>query len=117
MLQYAIKILLSAGIIVLVAEVAKRQVLFGALVASLPLTSILALCWLYHDTHDATQVAALASGILWLVLPSLVLFIALPKLLMHGVPFAWSLGYACGLTMIAYFAMLWLLPKLGVNIA
>lgn len=117
MLQYVIKIALSASLIVLVSELAKRQAFFGALVASLPLTSILAFCWLYFDTRDVSQVAALSMGILWLVLPSLVLFVALAKLLTHGVPFAWSLLSACALTAAAYFLTVWLLPKLGVTIA
>jgi F0F1-type ATP synthase assembly protein I len=116
-LQYVVKILLSACVIVLVSELAKRQALLGALVASLPLTSILAFCWLYHDTRDAAQVATLSTGILWLVLPSLVLFLALPKLLLNGVPFLWSLLLACALTASAYLLMLWLLPKLGIHLA
>lgn len=43
MLYYTIKILLSSLIIVAVSEIAKRSTMLGALLASLPLTSLLAL--------------------------------------------------------------------------
>ena len=90
----AIRVLLSALVVVAVAEIAKRSTLFGALVASLPLTSILALIWLYQDTKDVSRVTTLSSEILWLVLPSLILFIVLPVLLKRGVTFYPALGAA-----------------------
>ena len=51
---------------------------FASALASLPLISLLAFMWLYLDTGDVEKVVALSRGIFWLVLPSLVLFIALP---------------------------------------
>ena len=78
--------------------------------------------WGLFDTHhvrgegqDFCPVAALARGIFWLVLPSLVLFITLPMLLDRGVTFVWALLVACGLTAVAYGAMMMVLPRLGVN--
>ena len=83
---------LSAAVIVAVSEIAKRSSLLGGLLASLPLTSLLAFVWLWQDTRDAQKVAALSSSILWLVLPSLVLFLVLPALLKRGVHFYRHLG-------------------------
>jgi hypothetical protein len=97
-----IKIGLSAVIVGVVAEIAKRSTVFGALVASLPLTSLLAIVWLYHDTHDTARVAALSGDIFWLVLPSLLLFVLLPLLIKRGVGFYSALGLAIGATVIAY---------------
>ena len=68
MWTYAIKIAVTAVVAVAVAEVAKRSPVWAALLASLPLTSILAFVWLYADTGDGERVAELAQGILWLVL-------------------------------------------------
>ena len=51
-MEYLIKVVVSALVIVSVAELSKRSTMFAALVASLPHTSILALSWLYHDTKD-----------------------------------------------------------------
>ena len=85
---------------------AKRSSLFGALIASLPIISILAIIWLWHDTHDAIRVARLSRGILWLVLPSLVLFALLPPLLLRwNVAFLLALAIACAATVICYFAL------------
>jgi hypothetical protein len=65
MVYYAVKVLLSAVLIVLVTEIAKRSTLAGALIASVPLTSVLAFVWLYWDTRDAARVAGLSIDIFW----------------------------------------------------
>lgn len=83
MWYYITKLLISASLIVVISELAKRSSVLGAIVASVPLTSVIAMIWLYHDTADTAKVIALASNIFWLVLPSLVLFISLPILLKH----------------------------------
>ena len=92
MLLTAIKVVVTAVLVVAIAEIAKRSTLMGAVLASIPLTSVLAMIWLYADTGDAQKVADLAAGIFWLVLPSLALFIALPVMLRAGWPFAVSMG-------------------------
>jgi hypothetical protein len=116
LLATATKIAVTAALVVAIAEVAKRSSSMGALLASIPLTSVLAMMWLYADTGDAEKVAALASSIFWLVLPSLALFIALPLLLRAGWGFTPSLLAACGLTIACYFVMLAILKRFGVAI-
>ena len=116
MLSYAVKLVLSAALILAIAEVAKRSSFWAAALASLPLTSVLAMAWLYIDTQDTARVAALSQGIFWLVLPSLVLFVALPMLLRAGWSFWPSLAASCALTAAAYLAMTWLLARLGVAV-
>ena len=59
--------------------------------------------------------ASLVQGIFWLLLPSLVLFLALPPLLRRGVDFYASLGISVGLTVAAYFAMLLILRRAGIG--
>ncbi len=75
--HYAIKVALSAGVIVAVAEIAKRSSFWAAALASLPLTSLLAFVWLYLETGDIQKITTLAQGIFWLVIPSLLLFVLL----------------------------------------
>ena len=116
MLQYALKIAFSAIILVAVAELAKRSSFWAAALASLPLTSLLAIVWLYLDSGDTQKISALSQGIFWLVLPSLVLFIALPLLLRGGLGFWTSLGASCTATALAYFGMVKILGMLGVRI-
>jgi len=113
---YALKVALSAAIIVVVTELSKRQTWWGALVASLPLVSLLSMAWLYIDTGSSTKVASLAQGIFWLVLPSLALFAALPPLLRAGWGFWLALTAGCALTAVLYLGELWLLPRLGVKL-
>src|SRR5262249_55296636 len=116
MLQSLVKIALTSVLVVAISEAAKRSTLLGAILASLPLTSLLAMIWLYHDTRDTEQVAALATGIFWLVLPSLVLFVALPLLLRRGMPFVPSLLIAAALTVVSYFVMLKVLAWFGIEL-
>lgn len=114
MTQYIIKIFLTALLVVIVSEVSKRNTLLGGLLASLPLVSFLALGWLYWDTRDTGKVANLSVNIFWLVLPSLVFFLALPLLLKQKVSFALSMTVATLVMMGCYSAMFWLLKKLGL---
>lgn len=114
MSQYAIKILLTAALVVAVSEIAKRSSFWAAALASLPLTSVLAFVWLYLDTGDTGKVAALAQGIFWLVIPSLLLLLLLPLLLRAGWNFWLSLLLSAAATSLGYVAMTWLLRRLGV---
>src|SRR5262245_7332566 len=116
MLQVVVKVILSALIVVAVSEVSKRTTTIGGLLASLPLTSHLAMIWLYIETGDARTVADLAGRILWLVLPSLSLFLILPLLLRAGYGFWPALGIACAATIASYVVEVWVLGALGVRL-
>lgn len=109
---YVLKVLLSALVIVAIAEIAKRSTGFAALVASLPLTSLLAFVWLYLEASPLERIAELSSQIFWLVLPSLVL--VLPLLLKHGFGFWSSLGVSVSATAGCYLALVPLLRRIGV---
>jgi hypothetical protein len=115
MLYVTIKVLVSALLIVAISEVAKRSTLFGALIASLPLVSILAMIWLFVDTRDVARIAALSTSIFWLVLPSLALFLLLPILLHKGMHFYLALALSALATALVYALMLMVLQKVGIN--
>ncbi|MBM3543879.1 MAG: DUF3147 family protein [Alphaproteobacteria bacterium] len=116
MLYATLKVLLTSVLVVAVSETAKRSSLLGAILASIPLVSVLAMIWLYIDTRDVEKIANLATGIFWLVLPSLVLFVILPLLLRSGVDFYASLGISIALTVAAYFAMIQGLHFVGIEL-
>jgi hypothetical protein len=116
MLYTAIKVLLTAVLVVAISEAAKRSTLLGGIVASLPLTSLLAFIWLYGETGDTGKIASLSVSIFWYVLPSLVLFIALPMLLGRGINFWLSLLIASAVTFAAYLLMTALLARFGVTL-
>lgn len=113
MLQYLVKVLISATVIVAVSELAKRNTLWAALLASLPLTSLLAFVWLHVEGAGAQRVAELADGILWMVLPSLLLFVLLPLLLRAGIGFWLALGLSSAATAAAYAATVRVVAYLG----
>lgn len=115
MIEATVKVLATSILVVAIAEISKRSSLLGALLASLPLTSLLAIVWLYADTRDTAKVADLSLSILWLVLPSLIFFVALPLLLRRGVAFVPSLGVAIALTAAGYAVMLAVLRRLGIE--
>jgi hypothetical protein len=116
MLYLAIKALLSGIIIAAVSEIAKRSPTFGALIVSLPLTSLLAFVWFWRDSKDAANIAALSESTFWFVLPSLPMFLILPALLRGGMGFWPALGLSCLVTIVLYFAMVWALGKFGISL-
>lgn len=113
-MQPVLKVLISALLITAGSELGKRNSLAGAFLISLPLTSILALAWLYHDTVAASgdraaaalKAGAMATDILWLVLPSLVFFVILPWLIRQGWTFWPAMMASMATTAAAYAAFL-----------
>lgn len=77
----------SGVIVAIVSEVARKSPGFGALIASLPLVSILGMIWLWRDTSDPVRLADHAQATFWFVLPSLPMFLLVPMLLKHGIAF------------------------------
>jgi hypothetical protein len=113
---YLVKIAVTTVLIVLISEIAKRSTLAGAILASVPLVSVLAMLWLYVETKDVNKVSSLASSVFWLVLPSLALFVSLPLLLRQGLHFYTSMGLSIGITIACYFLMLAILGHYGVKL-
>jgi hypothetical protein len=93
-MRFIIKILITALIVSTVSELGKRYSLIAAILASLPLTSFLALCWLYWDTKDVTKIVNLSYGILWAIIPSVVFFVCLPFFLKKGHTFIGAMSFS-----------------------
>ena len=116
MLYLFIKAAISGGIIAAVSEIARRYTGWGGLVASLPLTSLLAMLWLWRDTGSAERVAELSASTIWFLLPSVPLFITLPLLLRSGVAFWLSMTLVIAGTLALYALMFWAAPKIGLKL-
>lgn len=116
MLYYLTKIAITTVLIVAISEIAKRSSFAGALLASIPLVSVLAMLWLYVDTKDVTKVSALATSVFWLVLPSLALFVSLPLLLKQGLNFYLSISISIGFTILCYWLMVEVLNHYGIKL-
>ena len=116
MLYLVIKALLSGVIVAAVSEVAGRYPGWGGLLASLPLTSLLAMIWLYRDTADPERVAELSVSTIWFFVPSVPLFIALPLLIRSGLGFWASLAIVVVGTLALYAAWFWAAPRMGIKL-
>ena len=116
MLYLIMKATISGILIAIASTLAKRYPGAGALVASLPLVSVLGMIWLWSERPDTENMAAHAGATFWYVLPSLPMFLLIPVLLRHGVGFWLSLLAGCCLTVILYAATMWLGSRLGLSL-
>lgn len=116
MAYYLVKIAITTALIVAISEIARRSSFVAAVLASIPLVSVLAMIWLYVDTGDTNQVSELATSVLWLVIPSLALFITLPLLLKYGVNFYLSMSLSIAVTVLCYWLMVTVLGHYGIKL-
>lgn len=116
MMYLALKAGISGILIALISEVSKRYPGFGALIASLPLVSVLGMVWLWWDRPDPANMAAHSEATFWFVLPSLPMFLIIPLLLRNGLGFWVSLLAGCASTVMAYAMVVWLGGKFGLRL-
>ncbi len=109
------KYLLSAGVVVLVSEVAKRSDKLGGLVAALPIVTILAMIWLHVENQPKEKISNFAGYTFWYVLPTLPMFLAFPFL--HQRLGFWLSLVACAAISIVCFVLLAsLLKPFGIEL-
>ena len=116
MIQFTVRAALSGVIIALIALTARRNPAFGALIASLPLLSLMGIIWLWHDTQDRERLAAHVEATFWYVLPSLPMFLAMPWALRHGIGFWLALAGGCVMTVLLYLATIAIAARFGVRL-
>lgn len=116
MLYLALKAAISGVLIAVASTVAKRYPGFGALIAALPLVSVLGMIWLWQEKPDAETMAVHAGATFWYVLPSLPMFLLIPFMLRHGAGFWLALIVGCMLTIILYATMTWAGPRFGLRL-
>lgn len=116
MVYFSVKVLISAMLIALISEISKRSTFLGAILASIPLISVMALIWLYIETRNIQKIINLSYGIFWLVLPSLTLFVVLPILLKLKTSFGIALFLSVVIMVLFYFLMTFILRKTGIQI-
>ena len=116
MLYLILKAAISGVLIAIASTLAKRYPGFGALIASLPLVSVLGMMWLWGEKPDAENMAAHAGATFWYVLPSLPMFLLIPVLLRNGMSFWLALALGCALTVVLYALMTWIGPRFGLSL-
>ena len=116
MTYYLLKLFLSAGVIVAVTEIAKRNNAAASIIHSLPLTSLLAFIWLYVETKDSALIGRHAFGTFWFVMPTLPMFLMMPWLIKKLGGFWPALGTGILLTVALYALTMRLLKMAGVEL-
>ena len=111
-----IKIIISALLIWAVSEISKKFSFWGAVLASVPLISVLSFVWMYAEDKDVLKISKLSYSIFWLVIPSLVLFIVFPVLLKFKVNFFLALALSVGATSLSYWLMLCVLGWCNIKL-
>lgn len=114
--QLAVKALVSGLLIAAASELARRNPGWGGLVASLPLTSLIALVWLWRDTHDPHGAADFLSGTALCVIAALPSFAIMALLLRRGLGFMPTLAIGCLAAMAGYLLLMWAGRRWGLPV-
>lgn len=109
------KYLITAALVVLVSELAKRSDKLGALVAALPLVTVLTLMWLYLEKAPADKLSNHAYYTFWYVLPTLPMFLAFPVLLPR-LGFWFALLACVAITVLSFAFTAKIAQLFGVNL-
>lgn len=115
MLWLISKYLITAGLVVLISEFAKRSDKLGGLIAALPLVTLLTLIWLYLEKQSITTIANHARYTFWYVLPTLPFFLIFPWLLSR-LGFWSSLGISALLTLLVFILFALAIKPLGIDL-
>lgn len=109
------KYALTAAIVVVVSEVAKRSDRLGGLVAALPLVTLLALVWLHVEKQPVSKIANHAWYTFWYVVPTLPMFLAFPFLLTR-IGFWPTIGASLGITLFSFVAFAAIVRPFGIHL-
>lgn len=109
------KYVLTAAVVVLVSEIAKRSGKLGALITALPLIVVLALIWLHVERQPQEKIADYARLTFWYVLPTLPMFLIFPWLLPRW-GFWPTLAASAALTAVCFGVLALVLRRFGIDL-
>ena len=116
MVYFLIKTILTAIIIIIVSEIAKKSSLLAAIIISIPLTSLLAFIWVYWESKDTEKIIDLSYNTMIMTIPSITFLIILPIMLKFKFNFSISIIISILSTSIAYYMFIYFLKKYGITI-
>ena len=109
------KYLMTAAIVVIVSEAARRSDRLGGFIAALPLVTVLTLIWLHVENQPATKVANHAWYTFWYVLPTLPMFLVFPAML-HRLGFWPTLVTCIGITLFCFGVLVLIGRRFGLEL-
>jgi len=110
-----LKYLITAGLVVAISEFAKRSDRLGAVIASLPLVTVLTLLWLYLEKQPSAKIANHAYYTFWYVIPTLPMFLLFPWAL-GKFGFWGALGISVLTTVTCFLCFAFALKRFGINL-
>ncbi len=114
-----LKYLITAGLVVLISEVARRSDKLGALIAALPMVTVLAMTWMFFEIKGPQQTEKIANHAwytFWYVIPTMPMFLLMPWMLRKGIHYGWSLLAGCVVTAILFVLTAWVMKRFGVEL-
>ena len=109
------KYAITAGLVVLISEAAKRSDKLGGLIAALPLITVLTLIWLYVENQSTEKIANHAWYTFWYVVPTLPMFLVFPWLLKR-MSFSSTMGISVIVTLVSFYLFAKLVKSWGVEL-
>ena len=101
-MYFTVKVLISAFIIAIVTKLSEKSPVGGALLKSLPLTSFLVFIIMKYEGRTNQEISRMSWDILYMVIPSLILFMVFPVLLDRGWSFTLSLAASSAIMSVGY---------------
>lgn len=114
-----LKYLITAGLVVLISEVARRSDKLGALIAALPMVTVLAMTWMFFELKGEQQTEKIANHAwytFWYVIPTMPMFLLMPLMLRKGIHYGWSLLAGCIVTAVLFVLTAWIMKRFGVEL-
>ena len=116
MITLITKYAITAFVIVVVSEVAKRSDRLGALISSLPFVTIMVMIWLYVEKQGSQKISNHAYYTFWYVVPTLPMFLIMPWLMTKGVNFWLSLGLCALVTVGCFIFTVFIARRFGIDL-
>ena len=109
------KYLLTAGMVVLISELANRSDRLGGFIAALPLMTLLTLLWLYLENQSDEKIANHAYYTFWYVIPTLPMFLLFP-LMLPRMGFWITLAASIGMTVLCFGLFALIVRQIGIEL-
>ena len=116
MVMLITKYAITAFVIVLVSEVAKKSDKFGALISSLPFVTVMVMIWLYVEKQGSSKIGNHAYYTFWYVLPTLPMFLVMPWLMARGTNFWVALVVCVAVTWVFFILVTITAKRFGLNL-
>jgi uncharacterized membrane protein (GlpM family) len=109
-MQFFLKLLISITIIIFCTQIGRKFPTLGGLIATMPLTGVIVLVWLYSDDpQNFGLMKDYTRGALWGIAPSILFFLTAYACFQKHLPLLLVLSASFGAWLIGAFIHQWIL--------